>query len=173
MTLRYTLAGGGSGRSVGIVPGADPSAKPAQTIPIYDASDHIAPMFGTATLAPGRYEAVLLSGDGTPLASSPFWLTEPGATPRVDTDRPSYSRSDPVTVSWRDGPGNKLDWVAIFPAGEPSLYGYTGFRYAGGRPAGSVAFGRAGGLAPGRYVARLMLDDGYSVLAEAPFSVRR
>ncbi len=80
VTLRYTLAGGGSGRSVGIVPGADPSAKPAQTIPIYDASDHIAPMFGTATLAPGRYEAVLLSGDGTPLASSPFWLTEPGAT---------------------------------------------------------------------------------------------
>ena len=173
VTLRYTLQGGGSGRTVGIVPGPDPAAKPAQTIPIYDASDHIAPMFGTAPLAAGRYEAVLLSGDGKPLASSPFWLVEPGAQPEIRADRPAYSRGDPVTVRWRDGPGNKLDWIALFPAGEPSLYGYVGFRYAGGRPEGSVVFGRGGELRPGRYVPRLMLDDGYSVLAEGPaFEVR-
>ena len=173
VTLRYTLAGGGSGRTVGIVPGSDPAAKPAQTIPIYDASDHIAPMLGTAPLAPGRYEAVLLSGDGKPLASSPFWLVEPGARPAVWADRPTYSRDDAVTVHWRDGPGNKLDWIALFPAGEPSLYGYVGFRYADGRPDGSVVFGRDGGLAPGRYIPRLMLDDGYSVIAQGkPFTVR-
>ena len=56
LTLRYTLAGGGPGRTVGIVPGgAGTGGQPVQTIPIYDASDHIAPMFGTAPLAPGRY----------------------------------------------------------------------------------------------------------------------
>ena len=172
VTLRYTLAGGGSGRSVGIVAGADPSAKPAQTIPIYDASDHLAPMFGTAPLAAGRYEGVLLAGDGTPLASSPFWIVEPGAQPTIMTDRSRYEGGDPVEVRWRDGPGNKLDWVAIYRAGDPSLYSYLGFRYAGGRPAGEVEFGRGTPLKPGRYVARLMLDDGYSVIAESPFAVR-
>ena len=173
VTLRYALAGGGSGRTVGIVPGPDPGAKPAQTLPIYDASDHIAPMFGTAPLAAGRYEAVLLSGDGKPLASSPFWITAPGARPRVGADRAAYERGDPVTVRWRNGPGNKLDWIALFPAGEPSLYGYVGFRYAEGRPQGSVVFGRGGELRPGRYVPRLMLDDGYSVIAEGePFEIR-
>ena len=75
-------------------------------------------------------------------------------------------------MSWRDGPGNKLDWVAIFPAGEPSLYGYIGFRYVGAPARGLGGLRAAGGLAPGRYVARLMLDDGYSVLAEAPFERR-
>ncbi len=74
VTLRYTLAGGGPGRTVGIVAGRDPRAKPEQTIPIYDASDHIAPMLGTAGLAPGRYEAVLLDRGGKPLASSDFWI---------------------------------------------------------------------------------------------------
>jgi hypothetical protein len=173
VTLRYTLAGGGSGRTVGIVAGADPSARPAQTIPIFDASDHIAPMFGTAPLTAGRYEAVLLAGDGTPLASSPFWIADPGAQPEISTDRSSYERGDPVKVRWRDGPGNKLDWIAIFPANEPSLYGYVGFRYAGARPDGEIEVGRGGNLKPGRYVARLMLDDGYSVLAQSPpFTVR-
>lgn len=39
---------------------------------------------------------------------------------------------------------------------------------------GSLEFDRAdtGRLAPGRYVARLMLDDGYTVIAETPFAIR-
>jgi hypothetical protein len=104
------------------------------------------------------------------LAASAFWVAEPGAAPSVGTDRRSYASGAPIEVSWRNGPGNKLDWVAIYPAGDPSLYGYVGFRYAGARPAGEVRFG--GRLKPGRYLARLMLDDGYSALAQAPFEVR-
>ena len=77
-----------------------------------------------------------------------------------------------MDVSWSGGPGNKLDYVAIFRAGEPSLYSYLGYRYVDARPAGSVRFGVDSDLKPGRYVARLMLDDGYSVIAETPFKVR-
>jgi endonuclease/exonuclease/phosphatase family metal-dependent hydrolase len=172
VTLRYALAGGGPGRVVGIVAGPDPGAEPEQTLPIYDASDHIAPMFGTVALAAGRYSAVLLDGDGGVLASSPFWVVEPNAEPRIETDRAVYPHGDPVDVSWLGGPGNKLDYVAIFRASDPSLYSYLGYRYVDARPAGTIRFGVGSPLKPGRYVARLMLDDGYSVIAETPFEVR-
>ncbi len=172
VTIRYALAGGGPGRTVGIVAGGDPAAKPAQTLPIFDASDHIAPMLGTAPLQPGRYSAVLLDGDGKVLASSPFWIVEPGSRPRIETDRGVYSSGEPVDVSWSNGPGNKLDYVAIFRASDPSLYSYIGYRYVDAQPAGTIRFGVGSPLKPGRYVARLMLDDGYSVIAQAPFEVR-
>lgn len=176
VTLRYTLAGGGPGRAVGIVAGPDPHAEPVQTIPIYDASDHIAPMLSTAALAPGRYEAVLLEGGGEVLASSEFWVARPGAQPSIETGRSAYGPGDPIDVRWEDGPANKLDYVAIFPAGDPSVYAYLGFEYTGARPEGTLEFSRAdvGRLAAGRYVARLMLDDGYSALATSePFTVER
>ena len=173
VTLRYMLAEGGPGREAGILAGAEgtPEGKPLQTIPIFDASDHIAPMFGTAPLAPGAYRAALLDRGGETLATSPFWVAEPGSEPRVSTAKASYAPGEPVRVRWQDAPANKLDWVGIFPAGDPSVYGYTGFLYTGARPSGSIEFSAAdtGRLAPGRYLARLMLDDGYSVLAEAPF----
>ena len=154
---------------------ATPRRKPEQTIPIYDASDHIAPMLGTAGLAPGRHAAVLLERDGEVLASAEFWVAAPGAEPAIDTGSPTYRPGEPVDVRWRDAPANKLDYVAIFPADDPSVYGYLGFVYTGARPEGSLEFTRAdtGRLAPGRYVARLMLDDGYSALASAPVTVDR
>jgi endonuclease/exonuclease/phosphatase family metal-dependent hydrolase len=172
VTIRYALAGGGPGRTVGVVAGSDPGAEPEQTLPIFDASDHIAPMFGTVAMSPGRHTAVLLDRGGDVLASSPFWLAEPGAQPRIDTDREVYATGDPVAVRWSNGPGNKLDYVAIFRASDPSLYSYVGYRYVDARPAGTVRFGVGSALKPGRYVARLMLDDGYSVIAETPFEVR-
>ncbi len=175
VTLRFTLAGGGPGLTVGLVAGRDPERPPEQTIPIYDASDHIAPMLGTAGLAPGAYTAVLLDGDGAPLASSPFWIAPRDARPSIETTRPSFAPGEPVGVRWRNAPGNKLDYAAIFKAGDPSVYGYYGFVYLDARPNGELEFTRAdtGRLAPGRYVARLMLDDGYSMLAtSAPFEVR-
>ena len=41
-----------------------------------------------------------------------------------------------------------------------------------GSAALSPSFGVGSPLEPGRYVARLMLDDGYSVVAETTFTVR-
>ena len=56
----------------------------------------------------------------------------------------------------------------------PDVYNYAGFLYTGARPYGSVTFTQSdlGKLAPGRYRATLMLDDGYSVLAHTIFRVR-
>ncbi len=78
-------------------------------------------------------------------------------------------------MSWRNAPGNKLDWIGVYPdAGDdPSLYSYAGFVYTGARPDGSLTLTKAdiGTLAPGNYRATLMLDDGYTILAESPFRV--
>jgi hypothetical protein len=45
----------------------------------------------------------------------------------------------------------------------------------GARPSGRMSMTRAdlGRLAPGRYVAGLFMDDGYSLLARTGFVVRR
>jgi hypothetical protein len=55
------------------------------------------------------------------------------------------------------------------------IYGYLGFKYTGARPSGRMRFTKAdlGTLKPGRYRATLMLDDGYSVLADTTFRVGR
>ncbi|MFN8151530.1 MAG: endonuclease/exonuclease/phosphatase family protein [Solirubrobacterales bacterium] len=176
VTIRYALSGAGAGRTVGIVPadsgrnGEDAIA----TVPIFDGADHIAPMLGTATLSPGPYRAAAIDADGRIIASSPFWVQAPGALPSIETDRSSYAPGDPIGVSWRNGPGNKLDYVGVFKAGDPNAYDYLGFVYVDALPQGSLELTRAdlGELPPGRYVASLMLDDGYATLASAPFTVR-
>ena len=160
------------GRKVAIVrPG---SAKPLMSLPIYDASDHIAPLLGTRSLEPGRYHAALLDRRGRVLARSPFWIEAPGTKPTVSPVERSFERGAPIKLRFRGLPGNKFDWVGVYPAGEPDVYNYLGFLYTGARPSGSVTFTKAdlGKLPPGRYRATLALDDGYSIIASAGFRVR-
>lgn len=171
VTLRYALGGSGGGREVGVLKGG----KPVETIPVYDGADHIAPMLGTEVLEPGRYEAGLIDSDGEVLARSPFWVAGPSGRPQVSTDGKAYAPGEEIEVSWEGAPGNKLDWIGVYPADDPSLYSYAGFVYTGARPSGRLELTRSdvGKLAPGRYRATLMLDDGYTILAEAPFRVGR
>ena len=144
------------------------------SIPIYDASDHLASYFGTRSLRPGAYRAALLRGDGRVAASYRFWIEAPGTRPVDPRDEPELGRGEPIRLRFGGAPANKLDWVGIYRAGEDDLYQYFGFKYTGARPSGRISFTKAdlGTLAPGRYRATLMLDDGYSVLAETTFRVR-
>jgi hypothetical protein len=65
----------------------------------------------------------------------------------------------------------------IYPSGRLDLYsGYLGFIYTGATVAGEHTFsaddlGEAM-LPPGEYIAALVSDDGYAILAQTPFSVR-
>ena len=60
------------------------------------------------------------------------------------------------------------DWIGIWKAGDGDLFNYYGFAYTRARVAGHA---RLDGLPPGRYVARLLTDDGYAVLAQRSFTV--
>ena len=170
VSVRYTRTSGGAGRKIAILRGK----KALMSIPIYDASDHLASYFGTRTLRPGAYRAALLNGDGRVAAGYRFWIEAPGTRPSIHTSQASYGRGDAIRLRFGGAPANKLDWVGVYPAGEDDLYNYFGFKYTGARPAGRVSFTKAdlGTLSPGRYRATLMLDDGYSVLAETSFRVR-
>ncbi len=123
--------------------------------------------FGTATLAPGAYRAALIDGEGKVEATAPFWLLARDAQPQITVSGgPSY------TIDWQNGPANRLDWVGIYPAGEVDLYNYIGFTYTGARSTGSMLVDASElGLTPGKYEARLMLDDGYSILAQTEFEI--
>jgi endonuclease/exonuclease/phosphatase family metal-dependent hydrolase len=172
VTVRYTLTDAGSGRAIGIL--RPHSRQSLMSIPIYDSSDHLAVSYGTETLRPGRYRAALLDGKGRISAAYPFWVEPRGADPRISTNRKRYRAGAPIRVRWAGAPGNRLDWIGIYPAGG-DLYGYLGFKYTGALPSGRLSFTRAdlGKLSPGRYQAVLMLDDGYSILAGTSFTVTR
>jgi hypothetical protein len=168
VTIRYASH---KGRHIGILPLH--GARPIMTLPIYDASDHQAAFFGTAGLRPGAYRAALLNGRGGVEDTSRFWVLARGAQPRIRSAQPVYAPGEPIRLSWRNAPGNKFDWVGIFPVGPLDVYNYLGFSYLGALPQGRISMTRAdlGTLEPGRYTAGLFMDDGYKLLARTSFRI--
>jgi len=130
--------------------------------------------FGTATLQPGAYEAVLSGADSAELARAPFWLLAPGALPALTVDKADYTAGEPITVKWQNAPGHRRDWLGIYKAGDPDQWNYLAFLYTYAAPSGETVFDEAaigGPLEGGEYEIRLMRDDAYMVLGAVPFSV--
>jgi len=107
------------------------------------------------------------SGDGAELARVGFVVREPAAQIIVSTDKATYESGEPITVSWRDGPANRWDWIGMYKANKADpqvdhylIWNYTGLHDSGTESPvvnGSVTFdestmGRQWPLPPGRYV---------------------
>ena len=122
---------------------------------------------------PGHYRVLLEDGAGEILSRNELWVLASGATPSVAVAGEHYAPGEPVQVSWRNGPGNRLDWVAVYDAeAPPDSEDYVAYGYVAARSSGeleldaqTVDFGWP--LPPGRYVLRLLADDGYGLLAES------
>lgn len=129
-------------------------------------------------LRPGHYRILLQdAGDGT-LSRNDLWVLTPGAAPSITLAAAHFAAGEPVEIGWRNAPGNRLDWIAIFDADAPKdsedyvAYGYLGARSSGDLQLNAKTADYGWPLPPGRYVARLLEDDGYELLAEsAPFTV--
>jgi endonuclease/exonuclease/phosphatase family metal-dependent hydrolase len=135
-------------------------------LPPQEASFYGSVTFGSGGLAPGGYDALLVSGRRHVLSRSPFWVVRQGARIRVRAKQ----RGHRVRVSWHNAPGFRRDWVGVWKAGDNDLYNdYLAYAYTDATVSGST---RLSGLAPGRYVVRLLLDDGYAELARSSFRVR-
>jgi hypothetical protein len=65
-------------------------------------------------------------------------------------------------------PGNNLDWIAIATAGSQDDGGFIAWTYINGQMSGMHTFG---GLPVGNYEARAYVDNTYTVLARASFTV--
>ena len=133
--------------------------------------------FPTGSVAPGPYEAALVNAAGAVISRTPFWIEPRDARPQIGTDRASYKAGDAITVAWRHAPGNRWDWVGVYPAGadpkggDPGVWRHTKATIAGTAVLDANAEGAGWPLAPGRYDVQLLLDDAYESLAEASFEV--
>ena len=111
-------------------------------------------------------------------ASAPVWVYRQGSQAQHQTNRHTYRVGSPIRVSWTRAPGNNLDWVSLFRCHVrcDGPGGYTIYRYTRTAVEGSLTFGRddylgygsVRSLAPGRYVARLLTDDGYHAIGTSP-----
>jgi len=143
-------------------------------LPPQEASFFGAVRFGSGALRPGRYDALLVTRGDRVLSRSTFWVVAPNASATVRG--PGRVRAGrPIRVSWTNAPAMRRDWVGIWKAGDNDLYNdYLMFVYTGATVAGATTIaGDASTFPPGRYVVRLMKDDGYGELARSSFTVTR
>jgi endonuclease/exonuclease/phosphatase family metal-dependent hydrolase len=133
----------------------------------------------TSRLRPGRYDLLLVpKGSGAWDARTPVWLYAAGDRPRLRTDRAAYAVGDSIRVRFTGAPGNQLDWVGLFRCFRicrgPGWY--LMYRYTHTHIEGSVVFGRSTYLGegvlpwplpPGRYIARLLVDDSYHAVGKS------
>jgi hypothetical protein len=134
--------------------------------------------FPTGLSFGGVWKAFFLKNDGYEvLAETSFTVLDPGS-PLVHVGSRSYPVGTAISVTFTNGPANPKDWIGIYPTGvTPGSQNSTRWNYVDGTQGGTTGVGAgsikfAGGLnVPGDYVAFLLRDDGYEVLASESFEV--
>jgi hypothetical protein len=141
--------------------------------------------FDVASLPKGHYRISTTVGSDN--YQREFWILPRDATPSIEINSTGSTTDDDIVVRWQNAPGNRNDYLALYSetdAADPEAM--LAWFYIAQRPEGSIAlrdFGLAGGWSlaldeglsypPGRYVIRLLEDDGYDSLAETPvFEIR-
>ncbi len=170
VTVRYH----GTADAVAIVSaGATTAADPVQSAPVagVDGTLEIA----TTSLEPGDYVAQLRAGDEV-RSETPFSIAAAGAKPVLTLDSATFAKAAPIVATWRDAPGSRWDWIGIYERdADPLVDSYLFYVYTGQTVQGSVTIDASGEgdwpLPPGEYDAHYLLDDGYTSLAVAPFTV--
>lgn len=178
--LRYSVAGIADGRLEGgwieLLPAGGAAGEPLQILWSNDTTDRMALVKGSsAGMAPGAYDAALISPDGNELARTGFEIVAPDAVAEIASDKASYKPGETIVARFANAPGQGKDWVTIYPAATPDQWNYLAFAYTGGATSGEIALDEASlgmKLEPGDYELRLMLDDGYVAVARsAAFTV--
>lgn len=135
-------------------------------------------------LVPGHYEVRVAGQDETDLRNE-FWILDAESQPEIGVAGQSFAVGEPIPVTWRNAPGNRNDYVAVYVPGSAARYEAQDFAtglpwaYIDALPEGRLRLGERNAgwgwpIPPGTYIMRLMKDDGYDVLAEsASFEVRR
>ena len=135
---------------------------------------------------PAAHDALLLDAAGTVLSRSPFWLYAAGTRPSLRTTKEVYEVGEPIRVRWRAAPGYRWDWMGVFSPGRGPAQNaedcnagtcgnghYLLYRLHGDADPGLRAdrtrilrrVSNAGRLKVGTYEIRLLMDDGYRLLA--------
>ena len=174
----------GPGSRVVLVPSGQGPGAALASRSVGGASD-VTLTFPTGTLSPGAHQALLLSASDAVLSRSSFWLYAAGTPPRIRTAKEVYEVGEPIRVRWAAAPGYMFDWMGVFAPGRgPAqnaedcnaglcgnghylLYHYTETLIQGSALIGPTSFAgyRTWPLKVGNYEIRLLMDDGYRLLA--------
>jgi endonuclease/exonuclease/phosphatase family metal-dependent hydrolase len=176
LVLTYHASGQQGEKVVLVTEGSDPSTDGILEQPTVKGATDGRLTFATGALAAGAYDAVLMGAEGKELSASPFWTKEPGTGPSLATDRRSYAPGDRIGVTWKNMPGNRFDWVAVYRRGaSPAKASYLNWFYTDSTVDGSGTFDEMSSgrwpLRPGKYSAYLLADDDYQVVGSTAFTI--
>src|SRR4029079_7377762 len=65
----------------------------------------------------GRFDVVARDSDRAEFARTGLWVAGPGDRASLRTDRGRYGSGEAIGVRWGWTPGNRADWVAVYPRG--------------------------------------------------------
>jgi endonuclease/exonuclease/phosphatase family metal-dependent hydrolase len=137
-------------------------------------------LYPTADLSPGAHEVALFDRGGDVVSTAAFWVAGSDARPTVAVERDRTKAGEPIGVRWAEAPGNRWDWVGIYPEGidpggedEALLWLHTRAAVAGSLRLDAIAEGGGWPLRPGAYRVYLFEDDAYVPLASASFLIER
>jgi endonuclease/exonuclease/phosphatase family metal-dependent hydrolase len=129
--------------------------------------------FAADLFTAGQYRVVMRGEDENRLLKKDFWILARNAAPTVEVTGSSFNSGDPIEISWRNAPGNRNDYVAVFRAEAGAAFdSELPWTYVNALPAGQLRLDATSSesgwpLEPGTYVIRLLKDDGYEQLAES------
>jgi endonuclease/exonuclease/phosphatase family metal-dependent hydrolase len=102
-----------------------------------------------------------------------FWVIDPSLAASVKVKGDAFAAGQGIPVSWQNAPGNRNDYVSVvhLETGAASEDGLA-WSYVEALPEGELVLDDSNAewgwpLPPGKYVIRLMKDDGYEALAES------
>lgn len=125
----------------------------------------------------GRFDVVARDAERRELARTSVWVTGPGDVASVAVGQAEYRSGDPIDVEWQWAPGNRADWVAVYPRGadpataKPLLATGTGATVDGQTTVDTVSHRRRFPLPAGAYTVHLLMDDLRVSLASADFDI--
>ncbi len=100
-----------------------------------------------------------------------FLWAGPASAIQVYPLKQSYRINEPISVTFKNIPATRSDWITIVPVGSAPDY-YIESQYTDGRRSGSLTF--QGMTAPGDYEVRLFLNwpaGGYNIAARKRFRI--
>jgi len=115
----------------------------------------------------GRYAVALTDSEGRTVSENEFWVLPASAKPQIEVGRKGFFQNEPLSLKFRNAPGNRYDWVVVYPEGSADAGAYLAWSHTGSRIEGDIALGATEAvsgwpLPPGRYTVSLMADDGLS-----------
>jgi hypothetical protein len=127
----------------------------------------------------GPWTAFLLLNDGYDVGAQVTFTVVESTSPVVRRDKKSYAPGEAISMTFTNGPASAKDWIGVYPEGvTPGAVNSTIWSYVDGTQSGNTGLAdgtiqfTSGLSTVGRYVAYLLSNDTYDILASEPIVVK-